>query len=86
MMEKRTVLDQVVLCADGSTQLKFLKQVVDDDGTVIASIPHRVVAAAKEDPEKVMAFAAERLGAKHAPVSQADYDWIVAAKQAKRMR
>lgn len=86
MMHKRSILDQVVLCADGSMHLRFLKQVVDDDGTVIASIPHRVVAAAKEDPETVMAFAAERLGQKHAPVDKADKDWVKAISEKRRVK
>lgn len=85
-MQKRSVLDQILLCADGSVQMKFLKQVVDDDGTIIASIPHRAIAHAWEDPEKVMAFACERLGLKHAPVDEADKDWVKSVKQSRRMR
>lgn len=85
-MKKTTVLDQIVLGADGHTHLRFLKQVVDDDGTVIASIPHRVVVHSWEDPEKVMAFAAERLGAKHAAVEREDQDWFRSAHKAKKVK
>lgn len=83
-MHKRSVLDQLTICADGHVLMKFLKQVVDDDGTVISSVPYRASASPWEDPEKVMAFAAERLGLKHAPVEQADKDWLKSAAQKRK--
>jgi hypothetical protein len=83
-MKKVSKLDQIVLCADGCVALKFLKQVVDDDGTIIASIPHRAIAQPWEDPANVMAFNAERLGLKHAAVDKADSDWLDAAAKARK--
>lgn len=71
-MYKRSLLDQVLLCADGSVHLKFLKEVVEDDGTVISSVPHRAIAHSWEDAAKVLAFADERLSLKHAPVENKD--------------
>lgn len=82
-MKKRSVLAQIVLNADGSVQMKFLKQVVDDDGTVIASVPHIARAEAWEDPVKVMAFADERLSLKHAPVASSDKEWLASVKRKK---
>ena len=83
-MQKRSVLEQIILCEDGYTHLKFLKQVVDDDGAVIAAIPYRMPIAPWEDPEKVMAFADERLSAKHAPVGQSDKDWLKSATKSRK--
>lgn len=83
-MQKRTVLDKIVLGANGATHLRFLKQVVDDDGTIFASVPHRVVVESWDDPKKIMDFANERLSQKHAPVTQADQDWFEASMKAKR--
>lgn len=75
-MEKKSVLDQIILCADGKMYLRFLKQIVDDDGTVIMSEPYRAAVASWQNPADVIAFVGERLGLKHAPVSQEDKDWF----------
>ena len=83
-MFKRSVLNQITQCADGSIHLRFLKQVVDDDGAVIASVPHRAVVHPKQDPEKVMAFNCERLELKHAPVDKADRDWFEQSVKARK--
>ena len=40
-MHRTVILNQVTLCADGSIALQMLKQVINDDGTVFASEPHR---------------------------------------------
>lgn len=42
-MQKRSILNQITLCADGSIGLQWLKQIVDDDGSIILSEPHRGV-------------------------------------------
>jgi hypothetical protein len=42
MLEKRTVLDQIEVKADGHIFMKELNQILDD-GQVISSIPHRSV-------------------------------------------
>lgn len=72
-MFKRSILDQITLCADGCVHLKFLKQVVDDDGTVIASDIHRAFVHSWEDVSKVVDFTDERLALKHAPVENKDF-------------
>ena len=42
MLEKRKVLDQIEVKADGHIFMKELNQIVDD-GQVVSSIPHRSV-------------------------------------------
>lgn len=42
-MKKSTLLNQVVLSADGSISVQWLKVTTDDDGEVVASEPHRTV-------------------------------------------
>lgn len=42
MLEKRKVLDQIEVKADGHIFVKELNQIVDD-GQVVSSIPHRTV-------------------------------------------
>lgn len=42
-MQKNLVLNQVTLCADGSIGLQWLKQIIDDDGSVIFNEPHRSI-------------------------------------------
>jgi hypothetical protein len=84
-MIKRSVLDQIVMLANGSVSLRFLKQVLDDDGTVFAEIPHRAVVQPWEACADVMAFADERLTLKHAPVSQSDKDWLSAVTESRKL-
>lgn len=51
----------------------FLKQVVDDDGTVISAEKHRAFAHPWEDVSKVFDFNNERLSLKHAPVENKEF-------------
>jgi hypothetical protein len=48
-MEKRTVVDQVEIKRDGTMQIRFKKQLVDDDGTVTELGYHRTAAMPGED-------------------------------------
>lgn len=40
-MHKEVLLDQVTLCADGSIGIKLNKRIIDDDGSVFFTEPHR---------------------------------------------
>ena len=48
-MKKQVILNQITLFADGSTNLQFLKQIIDDDGTILSEIPHRRALAVGDD-------------------------------------
>lgn len=53
-MHKRTVLNQITLCADGSIGLQLMKQVIEDDGTIFFSEPHRSVVDPDVEPGNQM--------------------------------
>lgn len=40
-MHKQTVIDQIEIQRDGTIQLRFAKEIVDDDGTVLSKDWHR---------------------------------------------
>jgi hypothetical protein len=48
-MHKQTVLDRIEVERDGTINLRFAQEVVDDDGSIIKSEPHRTVCAPGTD-------------------------------------
>lgn len=60
-MEKRTILDQIEISHDGTIGLRFAKQIIDDDGSVISSGWHRVPLPIGTDIEAQMAAVNEQL-------------------------
>lgn len=71
-MYKRTVLNQITLCADGSIGLQLMKQVVEDDGTVFFSEPHRSVVDPDVEPGNLMIAVNEHLAEMGYPPLPAD--------------
>jgi hypothetical protein len=55
-MEKRTVLDHYLVQADGHILIRFCKQIVDDDGTILASEYHRTSVNPDQSVEEIMAM------------------------------
>ncbi|MBT1154379.1 hypothetical protein J1C56_02110 [Aminobacter anthyllidis] len=71
-MHKLTVLNQITLCADGSIGLQLLKQVINDDGTVFFSEPHRSVVDPDMEPGNQMVAVNEHLAEMGYPPLPAD--------------
>lgn len=73
-MHKQTVLDQIEISRDGTINLRFAKEVVDDDGTVISSEWHRTVCPPGTDVDAQIAAVNQHLvvGLKCMPVDAAD--------------
>lgn len=53
-MKKQTVIDQVEIKADGVVQVRFFKQVIDDDGTVLSQDFHRTSIMPGQDVDAQM--------------------------------
>lgn len=79
-MKKQTVTDQIEITRDGSIQLRFAKEILDDDGTVISSGWHRAVLAPGDDIDELMTRINENLvrDLKCEPVGKAHIDKIKA--------
>lgn len=60
-MQKQTILDQIEIKRDGHIQLRFIKQVVDDDGTVLSEQYHRTVIPPGGDIDAQMAVVNDHL-------------------------
>ncbi len=61
-MEKRTVIDQITVDADGNLMVRFLKQIVDG-GAVLSSQYHRTVVECGGNVAVQMAVVNAHLGA-----------------------
>lgn len=71
-MQKKVILDGVSVRADGTTFMKFIKQILDDDGTPLAREVYRTSFDRQVKASDHMAFINGRLTAKFAPIEQAD--------------
>ena len=71
-MKKQVILNQITLSADGSTNIQFMKQIVDDDGTILSSIPHRRVVSKGEDVQASLNEVTDHLVADGWPVPSID--------------
>jgi len=60
-MKKQTIIDQIEITRDGTIQVRFAKQVVDDDGTVLNSAYHRTAFPPGHDIDAQMAAVNENL-------------------------
>lgn len=54
-MKKQTILDKIEIERDGAFGLRFAKQIVDDDGTVLHSEWHRTMLPPGGDLDRQMA-------------------------------
>ncbi|MER9164410.1 hypothetical protein [Mesorhizobium sp. M0715] len=71
-MQKEILLDQVTLCADGSVGIKLFKRVLNDDGSVLFSEPHRTsvdVLVEVNDQVALVNSHLEQMGFPHVPDS-----------------
>lgn len=73
-MHKQTVLDQIEITRDGTIGLRFAKEVVDDDGTVISKEWHRTALPPGTDIDGQMEAVNNHLAAdlKCAPVAASE--------------
>lgn len=60
-MNKQTVIDQIEILRDGTINVRMAKEVVDDDGTVIASAWHRTSFPPGHDIDAQMAAVSKNL-------------------------
>lgn len=77
-MELRTIIDQIeVRPGSGDVQVRFLKQVVNNGGTVVVQEPHRTRFVAGGDVDAQMAAVNQHLEAMGYP-AVTDYSSIAA--------
>ncbi len=60
-MHKQTILDQIEITRDGTINLRFAKEIVDDDGSVIGSEWHRTAIPPGQDVDAQIAAVNEHL-------------------------
>lgn len=53
-MEKRTVIDTIEVRNDGTVQVRFAKQITDDDGTILSNQWHRAAMMPGDDIDAQM--------------------------------
>jgi hypothetical protein len=72
-MRKQTVLDQIEIARDGIIRLRFAKEIVDDDNTVLAREWHRATLAPGQDIEaQIEAVNAQLPAMSCAPIGASD--------------
>lgn len=54
-MHKQTILDRIEIVWNGQISLRFAKQIVDRDGTVVSTEPHRAILQPGRDIDAQMA-------------------------------
>lgn len=64
-MKKQTILDQTEILRDGTLQLRFAKQIIDDDGTVISTGWHRTTLPPGHDIDAQIVMVNEYLVSNH---------------------
>lgn len=61
-MKKQTTVNAVTILDTGRIEVRFAKQVIDDDGSVLANEWHRVAIEPGVDVDAIMAVVNEHLG------------------------
>lgn len=77
-MNKQTVVDQVTIDRNGNLNIRLAKQIVDDDGTVLASEWHRASVPPGGNIDAVFSSVNENLvkDLKQVPVEKSEIDWV----------
>jgi hypothetical protein len=75
-VQKRTTLDKIEIDRDGVIGLRFAKEIVDDDGTILSTEWHRTAVPPGTDLAAHLAVVNTHLveGLKQAPIQQKDTD------------
>lgn len=80
-MYKRTIVDQIEILRDGHVMVRFLKQIIDDDGSLLSSAYHRASIHPGASIDEVMQDVNSSLiEMKMAPVDEAELDMLRAVQ------
>jgi hypothetical protein len=83
-ISKQVVVDLIEIARDGSIGVRFAKQIIDDDGELLGSQPHRVLLTPGDDLDSVMAKVNSHLPLlKFPPVAKEEYQQLSAYLQTK---
>lgn len=76
-MKKISIVDQIEVTRDGHVQVRMLKQIVDNDGTILSSGNHRCLIEVGSDTEQMLAAVNSNLVALNcAPITSEEWDRV----------